>query len=164
MDPTAVSEVTTESESEEIYRIADNTQEVSISEDLCAMATPRKKRPPVYRLPTSNKNTPKRFLLTPQAPKGTPDESPLSEPESTLPSLPSISRLCSESEDNLLNTSISSLLSTPRTPSRILMCSAESMTIDEMLQQSMLDNADLLGETFLESNDASASINDLFGE
>ena len=115
---------------------------------LYAMATPRKKRFPVHRLPTSNKNTPKCFIL-PRA-SYSQDVSPLSEPEISLPSLPSISRLCYGSQENLLDVSMGEISPTPtKGPGRSRMPEAESMTIEDILQCSTLDNAGLLGKAIL---------------
>ena len=111
------------------------------------MATPRKKRFPVHRLPTSNKNTPKRFIPL-QARKAPQDVSPLSEPEISLPSLPSISRLCYGSQENLLDVSMGEISPTP-TKVRTQIPEAESMSIEDILQCGTLDNADLLGKAIL---------------
>lgn len=130
-------------------QIADNTHDDSVEDLLYALATPRKKRFPVQRLPTSTKNTPKRFI-PPRASKASDsqDVSPLSEPEISLPSLPSISRLCFGSQENLLDLSMGEISPTP-TKVRTRMPESESMSIEDILQCGTLDNAGLLGKAIL---------------
>ncbi|KAF8622526.1 hypothetical protein AX15_006963 [Amanita polypyramis BW_CC] len=119
------------------HQIADTTHGASV-EDLYDMETPRKKRPPVYRIPTSNRNRPKHSVVRSQVMN--PEESPLSEPECSLPSLPSISRLYSESQD----VSMASGPSTPTLQQQVRIHEVESMTIGEILQQRTWDSTDLL--------------------
>ncbi|KIL62617.1 hypothetical protein M378DRAFT_12694 [Amanita muscaria Koide BX008] len=106
------------------------------------MATP-KRCPPVRRLPTNNpKSTPKLLMKTVSKPD--PEDSPLSEPELTLPPLPSISHLCTYlMELNVPATPPSPLYGRNAEAGGILR-EAESINIENLLQRGDVDTANLL--------------------
>ncbi|KAF8636833.1 hypothetical protein AX17_003225 [Amanita inopinata Kibby_2008] len=131
-----------EEDEDEIYRIACNTMDTSV-DDIYAMATPKRKRPPVQRIPTSTKKT-RGFAMLTGEPVQVP-ETPLSESPRTLPSLPSISQMLNRSEESMLDMALD-LQSTPKskTAEEHRIHEVPSMAIEDILLQSASSNVNLL--------------------